>query len=134
MVPVPEEPEDSSVNLGGRPSYKPLEGERRAVWIAAACGIPHMEIAKHMDNGEGISEHTLRKHFRQELNHGMWEANMKAAGSLLTTIETCKDLKVKQRATEFWLERRMGWHNANQEQGEPGRLVITVEGGLPKIT
>ena len=117
----------------GRPDYKPLVGERRAVWIALACGIPHDEIAKHMNDGLGIAPMTLRKHFRKELNEGMWEANLEAAGTLLDTVKNCRDLKVKQRATEFWLERRMGFTLKNLVENAPSKLIISVEGGLPRI-
>lgn len=126
-------PKPEPAGEGGRPAYEPLVGERRAVWIAAACGIPHDEIAKHMNDGLGIAPMTLRKHFRKELNEGMWEAGLEAAGSLFDTIKNGKDPKVKQRATEFFLERRMGWVLKQLDEREPSKLIISVEGGLPKI-
>jgi len=129
LEPIPATVEEDGKKLGP-PFYKPLDGEHRAVWIAAACGIPQDEIAKHMNDGKGIAKHTLQKHFRKELNEGMWEANLKAAGTLLDTMQNCKDLKVKQRANEFWLERRMGWVNAHQPQNTAQELVIKVEGGF----
>ena len=130
LKPIPEPPETR-----GRPNYKPLAGERRIVFIAAACGIPQDRIAKHLNGGNGISPMTLRNNFRKELNNGMLEANLEAAGTLYETFKNCRDLKVKQRATEFWLERRMpeAFATKGQQSNEPSKLVITVEGGLPKI-
>ena len=44
----------------------------------SAYGIPQDEIALALD----ISPHTLRKHFRNELNRGAIEANMQVLNAL----------------------------------------------------
>jgi len=134
LKPIPE-PEPVGPGHGGRPVYEPTQEERRVVRLAAAVGIPQDQIAKHLNDGNGICKMTLQKYFRKELNEGMWEANMEAVGCLLDTIKNCKDLKVRQRALEFWLDRRMQEYFAAKglQPNEPNKLVITVEGGLPTI-
>jgi hypothetical protein len=119
----------------GRPDYVPTKEERSVVWLAASVGIPHDRIASHLNGGNGIAKMTLEKHFRKELNEGMWEANMEVLGTLFDTIRSSRDPKIKQRAIEFWMERRMQEYFASTavQTNEPNKLVITVEGGLPKI-
>ena len=129
LEPIPE------VDLGGRPEYEPTQAERKVVWMAAAIGIPQDRIARHLNGGKGICKMTLQKHFRKELNDGMWEADMEVVGTLWDTIRHCKDPKIKQRAIELWMERRMPEYFGTKmvQSNEPSKLVITVEGGLPKM-
>lgn len=50
----------------GRPSYRPLPSEREKVEVWSAAGMSQREIALAL----GISEPTLREHFRDELDFG----------------------------------------------------------------
>ncbi|SRR6266550_4583286 len=127
-VPEAEEP-----NGRGRPEYVPTKEERKVVFLAASVGVPQDKMAEMLNDGHGIAKMTLQKHFRRELHEGMWKANMDAIGSLYDTMMHCPDPKTKLRATEFWLERRMGWIVKQIAEHEPSKLVISVEGGLPKL-
>lgn len=53
----------------GRPPFEPTEKQRGIVETLAAMGLPQAQIADFP--GIEISEHTLRKHFRRELNTGL---------------------------------------------------------------
>ena len=62
-----------------RPRLKPNTDQRRLVKSMAAMGIPHSDIARKI----GVrSPKTLRKHFREELDLGIVEANYKVAQTL----------------------------------------------------
>ena len=53
-------------NRCGRPVYEPQTTERNIVELATAFGIPQERIA----NAIGISDRTLRKHFKAEIAAG----------------------------------------------------------------
>jgi hypothetical protein len=58
--------ENTSMRLGGRPSFEPSQSQRQMVQTMAGCGVPEADIAAVI----GIAPKTLRKHFRQELDTG----------------------------------------------------------------
>jgi hypothetical protein len=88
-------------NLGGRPPHAPTDQTRRSVEAMAGCGIPQMQIALSI----GISDETLRKHYRRELDLGVIEANAKVAETLFrqATVEG------NTAAAIWWTKARMGW-------------------------
>ena len=57
--------------------YVPTDAQRSLVESASAFGITQAEIATQLK----ISEPTLRKHFRDELDGGAFKANMKVGTS-----------------------------------------------------
>jgi len=59
----------------GRPPYKPTKQDKKTVWTMAASGIRQKDIAACI--ADGIALKTLRKHFRNELDTAMIEANAK---------------------------------------------------------
>ena len=58
-----------------RPQLKPTEEQRRLVKSMAAVGTPHEDITRKVGFR---SPKTLRKHFREELDIGIIDANYKA--------------------------------------------------------
>jgi hypothetical protein len=77
----------------------------------AACGFRHEDIALVLE----ISEPTLRKHFRQELDQGAPTANRIIAQKL---FEKAKDGDTI--AMLFWLKCRAGWKETSIiETGKP---------------
>ena len=74
---------------------------RQKVGSLAAIGVPQDNIAKLID----CDPKTLRKHFRDELDRGVAEANAVIAGALFTTA---KGGNVP--AQKFWLKTRAHWH------------------------
>ena len=69
-------------NLGGRPAHQPTEATRREVRGAAAF-IPHEAIAALV----GISNKTLLKHYREELDLGDAQGCARGAMVLSKLIE-----------------------------------------------
>ncbi len=124
-----EDEEEQWINRGGRPPYRPTDEERKVVQIAAAIGIPHEEIAKHLNGGDGITAKTLRKHFREQLDHGMFRANVRIAANLMDLAQNCQDPNVRLRASVFWAERRMGWVNTTNQRisGPEGGPIQYIE-------
>jgi len=64
---------------------RPTEETRRTVKAMAGVGVPHAQIAPYLR----IDAKSLRKHYRDELDRGMIEANVKVAQTLFTlaTVE-----------------------------------------------
>jgi hypothetical protein len=62
-----------------RPKLNPTEEQRRLVKSMAAVGIPHEDIARKL---RIHSPKTLRKHFRDELDLGMIDADYKVGKTL----------------------------------------------------
>ena len=81
--------------------YEPTPDQRRTVKTMAGFGIPHTDIAPFI----GIDTKTLRKHFREELDRGMTEANAKVAQSLFQMATQGKNVA----AAIFWMKARAGW-------------------------
>lgn len=97
-------------NKGGRPSFQPSEKERAQCKTLAAMGVPHSDIAIVLH----ISEPTLRKYFRHELDAGSIEANAKVASALFRAATDDKRPSVV--AQIFWLKTRAGWTEPGSER------------------
>jgi hypothetical protein len=86
--------------------YVPTDAQRSLVESASAFGITQAEIATQLK----ISEPTLRKHFRDELDGGVFKANMKVGGNMYALTQSV-DEQVRLRACQWWtagLERDHG--------------------------
>lgn len=70
----------------GRPKYAPTEADRNTVRYMSISGIPHTRIAECLGE-DGIDTHTLRKHFRRELDVGKDSMIAKAIAKLAEAIE-----------------------------------------------
>jgi hypothetical protein len=81
--------------------YEPTADQRRTVKTMAGFGIPQEDIAGFL----GIDDKTLRKHFREELDRGITEANAKVAQSLFQMATQGKNVA----AAIFWMKARAGW-------------------------
>jgi|SRR5579862_8550318 len=85
-----------------RKAFKTSDAQRLLVRVLSSYGIRQEDIAMEI----GLrSPKTLRKHFREELDHGRIGANIRVAKTLYTMATSGKNLS----ATMFWLERRAGW-------------------------
>jgi hypothetical protein len=111
-------------NLGGRPPHQPTDQTRRLVEAMAGCGIPQQQIAKVV----GISDETLRKRYRRELDLGVIEANAKVAEALFKQA-----IEGNTAALIWWTKARMGWrertgaeHSGSLSLSVPERLAIAV--------
>jgi hypothetical protein len=83
----------------GQPPFKATDKQRELVLSHAACGTPRHIIADEI----GISEDTLTRHFRKELDDGLPRANARLGGVLFKAAE-----KGDMRALEQWFDRRGG--------------------------
>jgi hypothetical protein len=95
--------EQQPVNKGGRPSFQPNDDQRKLVSSMASVGIQHSHIAQVLE----ISQDTLRKYFRKELDTAMTMANAKVAANLFR--QATKDDPRAIGAAIFWAKTRMGW-------------------------
>lgn len=90
---------------GGVP-YQPTDEQRRLVKVMSGFGIPQQDIASQI----GVDAKTLRKHFREELDRGMTEANMRVAQSLFNMATTGGSVA----AAIFWMKARAGWREKHE--------------------
>ena len=82
-----------------RPQLNPTEEQRLIVKSMAAVGVPHEDIARKL----GIrSAKTLRKHFREELDLGVIDANYKVGKTLFEMAIGGEEIA----ATIFWAKTR----------------------------
>src|ERR1019366_6589156 len=87
----------------GQPPYEPPPADRATVKNLAAVGVPHTEIAQCISS-HGISEPTLRKHFRRELDVSLNEVRALAMSGLVQGLR-----KGEAWAVCFTLKCRAGW-------------------------
>jgi hypothetical protein len=88
----------------GRRVYEPTPADRATVKNLAAVGVPHAEIAKCVGT-HGISEPTLRKHFRRELDISLNEVRALAMSGLVMGLKNGEAW-----AISLVLKARAGWH------------------------
>ena len=87
-----------------RQKYEPTPEERRQVLSMTGYGIQQTEIARLLD----IDAKTLRLYFRDELDTGMTQANMRVAQALYKNAVTNENVA----AQIWWTKTRMGWKEA----------------------
>lgn len=105
----------------GRPTYEPTPADRATVKNLAAVGVPHAEIAKCIGS-HGVSEPTLRKHFRRELDISQTEVIALAMSGLVHGLKNGKPWAVC-----FTLKCKAGWREtSNHEISTPAPIVQVV--------
>ena len=78
----------------------------------AGLGLPQDQIALLLE----IDPKTLRKHFRDDLDRGMAEANVKVGQSLFNMATQGNNVA----AAIFWMKARAGWREKHEVVVEPG--------------
>ena len=99
----------------GRPPYLVTKETQKQVYNLSIVGTRYEDIALVL----GISDDTLTKYYKSELEKGRIEANAAVAGTLYE--------KAKQGDTSsmiFWLKTRAQWSEKNTTE-------LTGEGGAP---
>lgn len=106
----------------GRPKFKPSAEQREQVRLMAACGIPEDEMVILFINpqtSKPITAKTLRANFREELDRGLLQSNLKVVGSLFKNATT--PTKIYPHGNPilqiFWAKCRLRW---NQDRGRMG--------------
>ncbi|MGA2716982.1 MAG: hypothetical protein ABSG41_28175 [Bryobacteraceae bacterium] len=94
----------------GRPAYEPTPADRATVKNLAAVGVPQAEIARCIGT-HGISEPTLRKHFRRELAVSMNEVLALAMSGLVMGLK-----RGDGWAVCFTLKARAGWQETTAQR------------------
>lgn len=97
----------------GQAPYEPTERDRKLVGLSVALGGTQEQIAATL----GISSMTLRKYYKKELEHGLYDANL-AIGTRLFK----KAMDGDTTSCIFWLKCRGGWR-------ETDRLEVTGANG-----
>lgn len=104
------------------PKHKPTEEQRRQVRAMTAYGIGQADISAVI----GISQPTLRLHYRRELDTAIPEANSQVAQSLFQMATKGKNVA----AAIFWLKTRAKWkepvHIANEDDDKPFAIITGV--------
>jgi hypothetical protein len=105
-----------------RPRHEPDAFSRRQVETLAGSGIPEAEIAGLV----GIDPKTLRRHYRQELDHGHTKANAKVSENLFRKATGEGPQSVT--AAIFWLKTRARWKEVAvlEHGGVPGQPIEQV--------
>ena len=81
--------------------HAPTQAQRAEVKALSSVGIPQDQIASYV----GIDTKTLRKHYREELDKGMIQANASVAKALFKQATELNSTP----AAIFWLKIRAGW-------------------------
>jgi hypothetical protein len=105
-----------------RPSHKPTPVVQRQVEAMAGYGVPEAEIAGVI----GIDPKTLRKHYRDQLDHGHTKANVRVAENLYR--KATGEGREAVIAAIFWLKTRAGWRETTNHEisGRDDRPITVI--------
>ena len=100
---------------GQRP-FEPTDEQREAVSTLVACGVAHKIIAIELD----ISESTLQRHFKPELENGLARANGRISSLVFNDA-----VAGRGAARFFWLKCRAGWKEGSTLEiaGKDGEAI-----------
>ena len=112
---------------GGQNKHVPTNETRNTVSMLVAFGIPQVHIAAKL----GISDETLSKHYREELDNGLHDANAEVANRLYAKAVYQDELQ----AQIFWLKTRGRWREREKEKDpeEKSRYDSLVEKLIDKL-
>ena len=107
----------------GREMFRATEEQKDLVMQLAAFGLRHADIALFVKkpNGQAISEPTLLKNFKVELDTGKLKANVKVAQTLFK-----KAVGGDTTSMIFWLKAQGGWKDSQRVEvtGANGKDLI----------
>lgn len=106
----------------GRPKHEPKDEIRKQVEAMVGYGVP----VEHLAPLVGISQSTINKYYREELDSGTAKANAKVAQSLYQ--KALGDNTSSVAAAIFWLKTRAGWKetSVHEHAGKDGSPLIPV--------
>lgn len=103
-------------------AHKPTPATRKTAKSLSGLGVPQSDICVIL----GITKPTLHKHYREELDVGLAEANAKVAQSLFKQATTGNTA-----AAIFWMKARANWsEKIVQEISGPDGAPIKTEHDL----
>jgi hypothetical protein len=105
---------------GGRPPFEPTDEQRKNVEIMVGLGIRQDSICALVRDRKDrpISEATLRKHFRKEIDQGAAKLHATIGNFMVATIlgrdpppgiKPITEPKVRASFAELFARTRMGW-------------------------
>ena len=97
--------EQQPKSKGGRPTFEAKDEHRKIVLMATAFAIPQERIALAL----GISDRTLRKHFKKEIAKGTSQVEIQLASNLMAMSNKKEMDGVALKATLSLLQMRFGW-------------------------
>ena len=86
--------------------FDPTAEQRRMARAMSGLGLPQDQIALLLE----VDPKTLRKHFRDDLDRGMAEANVKVGQSLFNMATSGNNVA----AAIFWLKARANWREKHE--------------------
>ena len=92
-------------NTMSRNPHEPTPASRQLVQLHATIGTQQHTIADII----GIDDKTLRKYYREELDHAMAQANATIGGALFN-----KAKGGDTTAMIFWMKTRAGWRERQE--------------------
>lgn len=95
----------------GNPPHKPTDENRIRVDAMVTAGAQQWLIAEEL----GLSEDTLQRHYRSQLEHGSHRALSKIGSSMIK-----RALDGDHDAAKFVLARRAGWKTGTELSGPDG--------------
>ncbi len=104
----------------GVKGFHPTPEQRRTVETLAAYGTPHVEIGWALQ----IDAKTLRKHFRDELDHAKGRASAKVAETLFRLAIGTEERAPNVGACIFWLKAQAGWSEKHELTGAGGADLV----------
>lgn len=97
-------------------TYKPDDKTKKQVTLMAGIGLTHDQIAKIA----GISDETLRKYYKKELEAAKSVLNTQVASNLFRIATSTE--KGAVAAAIFWMKTRAGWRETIDLSNEDGSL------------
>ncbi len=109
---------------GGSPEHEPTEQTRKLVRDFYAAGVPQSRLAEHI----GITEMTLRKHYRNEM-----DLTVDGMASALASNLYQDALAGDKQSREFWLKTRARWSFAKPEEDKKSTTDTLLEKLIEKL-
>jgi hypothetical protein len=108
----------------------PTDLSRRTVALGMFIGYTHEQIARLIE----IDEHTLRKHYPDELARGAERMGAAVAGNLFAIATQQQDRKAALTACIFIAKTRLRWRESDPFEGEAQAKIKRTEDGEETIT
>lgn len=102
----------------GQPGFEATDDLRHTVKTMAACGLTQKQMSEALQ----ISEPTLRKHFRHEIDTGLISATTEMADALFR-----RGKAGDTPAAIFWLKARGGWREPPKQLEHSGPAGGPIE-------
>ena len=102
--------------------HTPDQDKRDLVKKLSSLGTRYNDIASRLK----ISDDTLKKYYREELDDGRIDANAKVAGTLYQQA-----IEGNMTACIFWMKTQGGFRETDPNQNQNGEKIIRRHGGIP---